>query len=150
MKRLNPGHIEEVIKVFGHESVLPWVTDDGFVDLKAKLLSFLHSPGYYFLSPREGTIVMFIPMNYITYDAHIASLSRTNVIEDAMDCGRWMVENTPLQKIVAMVPTFNKVTIAAVRKSNMKKEGLLKKSFLKDNKLYDIEIYGIMKEELCQ
>ena len=154
IERLNPGHIDEVMRVFSDESVFKYITDDGSgskESLRKRSLLLLHNVGVYFLSPRDGTIMMLVPSNYITFDIHVAAIEgegRNHTGEDFLNCLVWMVENTKAMKFIANIPQCNAHVKKFAEKCGMRKEGSIKKAFMRDNILYDIDLFGATDEEV--
>jgi RimJ/RimL family protein N-acetyltransferase len=69
----------------------------------------------------------------------------------SIECGLWMFNNTPCQKIITNIPSFNRPAKLLALKCGMKQEGLITKTFMKNNQIYDVHLMGITKEEaLCQ
>jgi len=122
IKRCNPGHINKVLNIFKDASVHEWITDDSPDDVKTldrNILNGLHNLNNYFLMPREGTVMMLLPVNFVMYDIHMAAVEgdgRRHASKDAFDCLLWMVENTSAKKFMTMIPTFNRITILFARR----------------------------------
>ena len=144
MRRLHPGHIDELMSILTCKKVIGLISDDGFKsdeDLKCRMMALLENLSVYVLSPRENAVMLFIPMNHIMYDIHITTLSG-NYKKDAYSCLLWMVENTNAKKFIGMIPSCNSAAVAFACKSGMIKEGVLKDAFQRNNKIYNLDIYG--------
>lgn len=71
-------------------------------------------------------------------------------VEIGKEAAGWVFRYTTCQKIVAMVPRFNRLAIK-IAKGFGAEEGIIKKAFSKGWKLHDLLIFGLSKEEfICQ
>ena len=92
-------------------------------------------------------LVAFIPRSFVRYEVHISvkasrpSVAGFGILPDAF---RWMWEHTDAQRIIAEVPTFNRLAANLARRV-MQKTGRDEKAFMKNGKLHDLELFGISK-----
>jgi hypothetical protein len=161
MIRCNPGHHKDVFRILTDDTVWPFIHDDANDDkekFSGELMQMLHHPGFYILMPRQNTVVMFYPVNSITYNIHLGAINgggRRHINRDAFESVLWMVKNTNAQKIVAMIPDTNGKTIDLAKRTKMRKEGVVTKSFQKNGAIIDMIVFGatkdqILEEEKCQ
>jgi RimJ/RimL family protein N-acetyltransferase len=157
MTRCSPAELDAVLAVLKHDSVFPFIYDDGVPGkdlIDGAILAVLHNPANHILSPRPGVVFMFLPVNHVTYEIH------TNITNEgdnrkrgaslAMECARWMVENTPVRKFITKVPAFNRPAAVFARRCGMRLEGRLTSSFQKDGRLYDEDIFGFEADQIMR
>jgi RimJ/RimL family protein N-acetyltransferase len=150
MKRCDIEDLEMVENIMKDERVFDDIRDDQikFVD-EIDMRQALNNEMVYVLSPNKYCMIMFIPLNLVTYDSHICSLPEfkgKELVEFGKESIVWMFENTSCQKIVANIPEYNRKAIIYALLCGFEKEGINKKSFLKDEKLYDQISLGLCKE----
>jgi len=147
---------EKINYILGHESVYPWICDDGCSEnIRYELGTLaLERREWIILSPNENTIFLFIPVNSVMYDVHTNILPNGRgklAIKAAKQAMEWMFTGTSCLKLISWVPVFNKAAIKFSLMCGLKKEGNSAKSFFKDGNLYDQILFGITKEEFkCQ
>lgn len=129
-----------------------WVpsTDDGS---PSKELSFpLMEESNYWLEVKDQEITMgvflFSPQNFVCYEIHSMLLPASR--GKGVACGKvaadWIFSNTPCSRVVASIPSFNKIAAAAAKRGGMKQFGINENSFLKNGVLYDQTLFGITKK----
>jgi hypothetical protein len=157
MKRCSPADIEEVTRIMTHESVFDLVSDDGVAgkeNFEKYVTAQLHSVAVYTLMPGPGMIIIYSPINYVTYDIHIAAVKgetgREFALKNTLDTALWMADNTPIEKYMVTVPTLYPNVANFCKALQLVKEGHLTKAYLKDGTLYDIEIYGIQRPDVLK
>lgn len=152
VQRLGVDHRDYVNLVLSHPEVYEWISDDnspapGQTDFAA----ILSAEGIYVLRPNPWTVFILHPWNSICYEVHTNVLPEGRgpmAVQACREGMSWMFHNTPCQKIVTQVPTFNRPALALARRAGMKPEGINSKSFLKNGHLYDQTILGISKQEV--
>jgi len=123
-----------------HPALLKHITDDFNFEFEPR-------PGSLYLTYEDKGIVSFDPINCICYSVHIALLPElwgrgTEIGKEAVD---WVFQNTACQKLVAMVPEYNRLAIRVAR-SFGRHEGTIRDAFSKGWKLHDLIIFGLSKE----
>jgi len=143
------GHdIEHVAEILGHSEVLPFIADDSpFVDPVATATACILNDSIYVLIPNAYAVFAFMPRNYVMYEIHSAILPEgrgsENGSKDAANAAvEWMFENTPCEKIISWVPSYNKTALHFALACGCKQEGVVKDSYKKDGKLYDQYLVG--------
>jgi RimJ/RimL family protein N-acetyltransferase len=136
----------EIVSVLGHPKVLSWVVDDGFT---GEYDPFIHDAIYYLTDPDVTAIATAVPMNGICCQAHLAALPAMwgKSTDFVRSCIEWFFENTKYQKIVGMVPEYNRLSMRVCRNVGMKQEGVLTKAFLRNWELHSLVIFGISKHK---
>ena len=137
---------EEILSVIKHPKVFSWVSDDlASEDYEP----FIHDAIYYLTDPDVTAIATAIPMNSICCQAHLAALPSmwgrsVDFVESTIN---WFFENTRYQKIVGMVPAYNRLSMRLCRKVGMKQEGILTRAFLKNWELHSLVLFGINRHK---
>ena len=99
-----------------------------------------------------AALFMFHQTNAHTYDIHSALLpefwgqSLAHLL--GLEACRWMVENTPCEKITTSVPSFNNPAYNMALAAGMSVEGCNRMSFMKHGQLYDQTLLGFTKGEI--
>lgn len=155
--RCSPKHAEEVARIMTHDTVFSVISDDSTISseqLGKSALGMLHNVGTYVLNPGQGMVVIFTPINYITYDVHIAAvkgeLGQKDALKNTLDAGIWMADHTPIQKYVVMVPDLFPNVSKFCERIGMIREGYLKEAYLKRDILSDIIVYGMSKKDILK
>lgn len=107
--------------------------------------SFPVHDSIYYLMPEDGAgVVMFMPINTITWNPHIAVLpEHRGRGSELMAAGcQWMFDNTPCRKIVAFPPAFNKAMIRVFEKCGFAHEGVSPNSFMFYGEMHDRILMG--------
>lgn len=122
--------------------------DDALIGVDPELY-FPPMSGIFYLKAGEFGLLLGKPVNFITYDVHIALLpsARGNAREICKGAMQWMFDNTdrPL-RLISSIPSFNIKTIKLAGDIGMEFIGINKKSFLCDGVLFDQHLFGISKE----
>ena len=148
MRRATMRDAAHVAGVLGHSDVLPFITDDSPSRYPmASAIACVRDPSIYVLMPNEYAVFIFLPRNYIMYEIHSSILPEgrgtENGSKDAANASvEWMFENTPCEKIISWVPSYNKTALHFALKCGCKEEGVIKDSYKKGGKLYDQHIVG--------
>lgn len=61
--------------------------------------------------------------------------------------GLFLFNTTPCLKIVAIIPSFNRLMISCVKRLGMTQEGIITKSFMKGFKMHNQIVFGMTKGE---
>lgn len=153
IRRLTPDDKNLFTSICLHDSVFPYITDDGiFSNPLYDIGSVLMIDKIYCLVYGPGILFILIPYNFVTYEVHTCVLPqyRGKEATRATKVGaKWMFTETPCQKINTFIPITNTQAYALARSAGMKIEGVNKKSFLKDGVLYDQIMMGLCKEDVC-
>ena len=143
---------KEVQQILSHPSVLktnddnPEATDDAAETV-------LRSSDSIVLKPRKNTLFLFVPVNYIMYDTHIAMAgdeARSHGAKSFVRAVRWMFKNTRAQKLIGYVPSHYQAVAALTKSLGGVEEGRVTKSFLQGGVLQDLVILGITKESFIE
>lgn len=156
VRRATVSDNETIKGIYANESIWPFVTDDGALDIHAiNFTDALNNQGVYFIIVEDNNkpvgIFLFNPWNTACYEMHSAVLPEyrgEGSMEAARLVGMWMFSNTLCQKLVTQIPVTNYAARALARVCGMVKIGNNDRSFLKNGKLIDQHIYGICKEDV--
>lgn len=96
--------------------------------------------------PEMVGLFTFLPRNQVLWEGHIVLMPRrrprgTQILREGLD---WMFEHSTAQRIIAEVPTCNKLAVKLVG-SVMEVFGLNSKAFRKHGKLQDLILFGASK-----
>jgi len=139
-----------ITSIVTHKKCWDACSDDGACD---PLLYFpCLDASFHWLKVEDHGLFMYVPHNLITYEVHtLLPNAHGKAVECALAAGNWMFENTPCQRIVTNVPSFNRLALALSLKVGMKKYGLNEKSYMKNGIAYDEILLGISKGDVkCQ
>lgn len=127
-----------ISSICNHKRVKKWIADD--------FSEFKFNDGWLYLEIDKLGIIGVQPMNYICYQFHIALLPELwgRGAEICAEVGRWIFNNTPCQKLVAIVPAYNRLAVKIAQRY-MVKEGILRSSISRGYVLHDQLIFGINK-----
>lgn len=137
-------------RVFSHDSVFNSSKDDGVQNDADTAQRVLEDPRYIALMPHKNAAFIFMAVNYIMYEMHVAIIegdTRKKGLQHAVESSRWMFQNTPCQKIITYIPEYHLRALMFAKVCGMKKEGTLKDSFLVDGKLHDLVVLGATKDK---
>lgn len=95
--------------------------------------------------------ILLVPHSDQMYEVHLSAIvpeHRGNT-EKILYEGMNMIFNSveTLQKLIALIPKHNKLSVLLCEKNGFTHEGTLTKSFLYEDKMEDLEIYGISRGE---
>lgn len=143
--------LEKIDRILKDDAVYPFIEDDGSPQKELFTAKpFLENTNFHVLMPNNQTAILVYPVNYITYDFHIAVLKegRGQMAVDAAKRAlkEYIFNKTPCLKIIIQVPAFNRGMIRFARNLGARIEGVLKNSFLKSGKLHDQLIFSLSKE----
>ncbi len=154
MIRYQLNDVEKVDAIMTHETIYPFVTDDGCPeasDFTSRPL--LQNPNIYCLGPNVTSLFIYVPVNSVTYDihSHVLPESRKQSIELVLASAEYIFKQTKCLKIITWVPEFNKRALNLALKCGCRLEGVSHFSFQKNGKLYHQYLLGMTKEDwLCQ
>lgn len=139
---------------FTHPKVYRHISDDGTVD--AEDFTPHLSDSMFYLAAQEAQFMglfLYHPHNAVCYEVHTCLLPIAWG-DKAIECARaslvWMFENTPCQRVITNVPTYNRLAARLAKEVGMKQFGLNEMSFLKNGILHDQLMFGLNKEQSCQ
>jgi RimJ/RimL family protein N-acetyltransferase len=138
---------EEISNIFNHPKVFKWISDDC-----SEYPMVIDENLMYLINENKTGVVRLDPLNGVCCVAHIALMPEawgtgTAFVKDVI---RWCCYNTRILKAIAIIPKYNRLAIALVKKCGFKQEGIIKRSFLKRFKLHDQILFGITKREFLE
>jgi len=144
--------MDAVAKILNHPKVYNMVADDSVP------FPYVPPPGDYVINEAKTGLIRIDPVNGICCIVHIAAMPELwgkaeGFVESAIE---WGINNTGYNKVLAMVPSFNRLTIRLCLKCGFEQEGRIKKSFLKNWEFHDQILFGLSKtdflerRQLCQ
>ena len=96
--------------------------------------------------------ILLVPHSEQMYEVHLSAivLQHRGNTEKILNAGMNMIFNSvqKLQKLIAIIPKHNKLSVLLCIKNGFTYEGTLKNSFLFEGKMEDQEIYGITRGEI--
>lgn len=110
----------------------------------------LQAPNIVILFEEGVGVFMFYSFSGVMWDIHVATYPEARgvrVVDAVREAGMWMFDNTPCQKVIAMIPSGNLPAEALAKRMGMRKEGHLYRAFMKHGELIDLRVYGITKED---
>jgi hypothetical protein len=109
-------------------------------------------PSTLVLTPNEHCVIVATPCNSLSmYNVHIG-VSKEGRGKQTIDNTKWAIkwffkEYLNAHKLIAFIPTTNRVSQVFASLVGMEREGMCKKSFLKDGVLLDQIVYGLSRED---
>ena len=146
-KRLND--YELIRETLTHPRIYKWLVDDGcpvredFKLVKSKHIWYI---GVYENETYLG-LWMFYPHNSICWEVHtcLLPIAWGKSTEMGKEMVTWLFNNTPCQRIITNVPTFNKLALILAINVGFKEFGRNVKSFIRNGILYDQIVLGMSK-----
>lgn len=95
-------------------------------------------------------LFMLVQHNAIMSEIHTCLLPWSHgpkAIQAAKIMERWVWDNTSVQRLITLVPTFNRLALAFARRAGMKQYGLNPKSYIKNDVLWDSVLLGLSRPE---
>lgn len=135
-----------------HPAVWRVGTDDVLSNVNPKLF-FTQIDGVLYIKAGEYGILIGRPVNYISFEVHVALLpeARGKAVDICKGAMQWLFsKSTRPLRLIASIPEYNKLAIRLARKVGMEFIGINKLSFQKDGKLFDQHLFGISKGDICQ
>lgn len=133
---------EEILtRIAHHPRVKKFITDD-------MSFGFVYDPNGLYLAYEDKGFVSAHPLSAICYQVHIALMPELwgRGVEMGQSAASWIFTNTACQKLIAIIPAFNKLAIK-IALGFGRQEGIITKSFSKGLKLHDQIVLGLTKEE---
>lgn len=131
-----------------HPAVWRHIQDDAAKDIDPKLY-FPPMSGVIYIKAGEYGLLIGRPVNYITYDIHVALLpsARGRAIEICRGAMSWFfgLSEKPI-RLTATIPCNKNNIIRLAQNIGMEFIGINKRSFMHNGVLYDQHLYGISKE----
>jgi len=121
------ANIEQVYEIV--DQCQYWIKEDN-ADSWLTVKGMLKNPATHVLMPEAGTILIFWPLNSITYEVHIASTNTQSLHENCKKSFRWMGDNTLCEVLVANIPEPYRATRILALQQNMERVGVLERAFL--------------------
>ena len=137
-------------RILSDDSVFYSAKDDCNVD-KSKLGEMVANDKRMIpVVPHEDVLFLFIPMNQIMCEIHVAVIlqERVNALKHARVVEEWFFNTTQYTKLVGFIPEFDQKTRMFAVMFGMKREGKLTESYLKNGVLHNMLIYGT-RRTLC-
>jgi len=135
-----------VAKILNHPKVYNMVSDDSVP------FPYDPPPGFWVTNKEETGVVRIDPLNGICCVVHIAAVPELwgNSMAFVSAALEWGLLNTGYNKVIAMIPEYNKLTIKLCLKCGFEQEGRIKKSFLKNWKFHDQLLFGLSKTDFLK
>jgi len=136
-----------ILKIINHNKVRKWVVDDLSPD---NYTPFMHESVIVLMDDEKLGMIRIEPMNGICCQVHIATKPKMwgHAVEFGQLAKEWLFKHTRYQKVVAMVPAYNRLAIRVCRKIGFKQEGVIERSFLRNWELHDWIVFGLNKNEV--
>ena len=145
------GDIMKMKRVITDPSVIASSSDDsGSQDPDHAIEMILDDPRVVALMPHKNSMFIFVAMNTILYEVHAAIIdgpTRKNFMKHGRAVLDYMFANTTCQKVMALIPEYNRATAIFAGNIGFKREGVLTESFFKDEVLHDQIVFGLKKIE---
>lgn len=147
-------NFEVINGILRHESIYPNVSDDGTpppmecdVTDSAMVFVLIYSDavlaGLYALQFHSSVMLEIHTCILPEFRGKCAAVAAKRIIE-------WVFKNTPCEKLITLVPAFNRAALLYALCAGLKKEGCITKSFKSGGVLHDQTLLGINKENaLC-
>jgi len=138
--------MKAVAKILNHPKVYNMVADDSVP------FPYDPPPGFWVTNKEETGVVRIDPVNGICCIVHIAAMPRLwgNSVTFVSAALEWGLLNTGYNKVIAMIPEYNKLTIRLCLKCGFEQEGRIKKSILKNWKFHDQLLFGLSKTDFLE
>lgn len=155
MKILCKEDTEYLQSFFDHEEMIHTMIDDYCVESIRPSLAemLLDATGCICIEPEEGIIFMLSIRTMTVTEVHMMVLPHKRgrvAVKAAQEAMRWYFNGSTCEKIVGMVPVYNKAALKYAEWVGFEVEGRCKNSYRKDGQLHDQIIFGIEKEKfLC-
>ena len=138
--------LDVVGRILNHPMVYGMISDDTTPD------PYEPVDGLYIMNDEETGVVRIDPVNGICCIVHIATLpelwgTAESFVMEVID---WGINNTAYNKVIALVPEYNKLTLRLCLKCGFEQEGRIKKSFLKNWKFHDLVLFGLTKTDFTE
>ena len=155
MKILSTEDTEYLQSFFDDESMIHTMVDDYCVEAIRPFLGkmLLTANGSIVIEPVDGVVFLLTVKTMTITEIHMMVLPHKRgkvAVKAAHDAMKWYFEGSTCEKLVGMVPVYNKAALKFADWVGFEIEGTCKNSYRKDGKLHDQIIFGIEKEKfLC-
>jgi hypothetical protein len=153
MNRCTTAHSRMLQRVLTHKSVFYSAADDGIKNEGDIATPVLEDPKLIVLMPHKNTAFIFIGVNHIMYEMHVAIIegdTRKNGVKHAISAARWMFNNTPCQKLITYVPEVHDRSIMFAKVCGMEQKAVLQDSLLKNGKLENLVLLDATKDKFIK
>lgn len=152
--KLRTFDVDTVSGFLRHPEIYPAMADDySDVGMVQQAAVSLISGGVWAVQPSESALFLYFPRTLTWWEVHTLVLPEgrgKKAIEDGKAGLRWVFNNSSCEKVVSLVPEFNRQALLYAKRVGLTVEGINRKSFRKDGHLYDQIQVGICKEDICQ
>jgi RimJ/RimL family protein N-acetyltransferase len=150
--------MELVKRLSMRDDIFALIRDDGAINNAAKR-NFINSNNRYYLipyifpddcPPTPTGLIIYYPLNHVLYEGHIfiyPEYQHQATVEVGHKANRWLFENSPAQKIIALVSVNKPHVLKLVQKAGFRQEGFLPRSVLLNGELVDQYLYAIEKQD---
>lgn len=135
------------------EVFLPSMDDNFPLDKRWNIGRYLiDDPNNIIALPNKRCVIVAYPLGSLTtYQVHIGVDPEgrgKEAVGAAKEAIKWFFDNYPsTHKLVAYIPTTNRLSQVFASLVGMRREGVCMKSFLKDGRLIDQVVYGLSRED---
>lgn len=102
----------------------------------------------YLIDDDLSGVMIFHPINAITFEMHIQMLDKSKAMEFGHSCIEWFWDKSYATKLVAQIPEIYPDVCKFAEKHGFEKEGINRASYLKDGNLHSQIYYGLIKPEV--
>lgn len=140
--------MEVVRNILAHPAVWPHIHDDGATEPEP-----IDHEGFIWLLVTAGGpagCFLFHAHNAVTFEVHTCLTPQMwgpKAREAARLAQIWIFTNTPAQKLVTHVPSYNAVALRFALRCGFTQEGVNRASFLRGGELLDQHLLGLTKKE---
>ena len=146
MKIYRTYDLNLVKSILNHPKVKDMVADDSTPE------PYEPPEGFYLTNEEETGILRIDQVNGICCSVHIAAHPNLwgKAEEFVKSAIEWGMENTGYNKVLAFVPSFNRLTIRLCRACGFEQEGVAKRSILKNWRFHDQILFGLSKTDFLK
>ena len=102
----------------------------------------------YLIDDDLSGVMIFHPINAVTFETHIQVLNRSVAMEFCSSCIEWFWGKSYAKKIIAQIPEIYPDVCRFAEKQGFEREGINRASYLKDGNLHSQIYYGLVKPEV--
>ena len=99
----------------------------------------------YLIDDDLSGVMIFHPLNAITFEMHIQMLNKEVAMEFCQSCIKWFWDKSYAKKIIAQIPEIYPDVCRFAEKNGFEREGINRASYLKDGKIHSQVYYGLLK-----
>lgn len=146
IRRCGYAELDAIDATMKDESVYPFITDDGSppsIEFSAQPMLGLGSS--YYLMDEVSRLFVFHKACHKVYVVHTCvpeGLRGAGAFRAGEAAVNWMFSHTDAEKIVSMVPEYQRGTLLYAMRCGFKKEGFLKRCWFKDGEACGLHIVG--------